>query len=246
MLFKWVISYLLLPFTLVLILLAAGTVLIWFTSRQRTGKALITVGVVGMLMGAWPVTNRVFLKPLGRFAPLADLAPAAGARWIVVLGSGYSTKRDVPANGRLDAAALVRLVEGIRLYRALPGCRLVFSGGAAFDGVAQAEVMAEAARSLGVPSVDMVLESTSGDTQDEARLVHDIVHDDRLILVTSASHMPRSMRLFEKQGMRPIAAPAGFWSDRNTPLPSSQNILHIDRAGHEYVGMLWALLRGAM
>jgi uncharacterized SAM-binding protein YcdF (DUF218 family) len=247
MLFRWLVSYLLLPFSLILTLLGTGTLLLWLTSRQRTGKILVTIAVLGTLILSLPVTSGLFLKPLARFPPLADLAPAAGARWVVVLGSGYSSVQSIPANGRLDAASLARLVEGIRVYRGLPGSRLVLSGGRqAFDGVPQAEVLADAAGSLGVPRADMMLESTSGDTQDEARLVRDIVHDDRFVLVTSASHMLRSMRLFEKQGMRPIAAPAGFWSDRTGSLPSSQNLVKADQADHEYVGMLWSLLRGTM
>jgi uncharacterized SAM-binding protein YcdF (DUF218 family) len=247
MLLKKLVSYLLLPFPLILLLLVIGTVLLWFTSRQRAGKILVSVGAFALLVFSFPATNQLLLSPLGQFRPfVASSSATAAIRWVVVLGSGYSTAAGAPATARVDSMGLERLVEGIRLVRSIPGSKLLVSGGSYLTGVPQAQVLADAAVALGVPRADIVLEATSFDTQDEARLVRDIVRDDRFLLVTSAIHMRRSMRLFEKQGMKPIAAPAGFWSDRRGLLPSSQNIVRADYADHEYLGMLWSLLRGTM
>lgn len=246
MLLKKIVSYLLLPYPLVLVLLITGTLLLWFTSRQRAGKALVAVGVFVLLILSWPVTGNLLLAPLHRSRPLVISAETVGVRWVVVLGGGYSTQAQTPANARLSSPSLVRLIEGIRLTRGLPGSRLLLSGGPVYGGVPEAEVMAEAAALLGIPRTEMVLESKSVDTQDQARLVRDIVGDDRFVLVTSALHMRRSLRLFEKQGMKPIPAPAGFWSDQTALLPSSQSIVIADAVDHEYIGMLWSILRGTM
>ncbi len=246
MMLKKLISYFLLPYPMTLLFLIVGVSLLWFTSRQRPGKVLITAGVFLLLFFSWPVSGDLFVAPLHQAMPLATSADTVGVRWVVVLGSGYSTKAGIPATGRLSSSGLVRLIEGIRLTRALPGSRLLLSGGIAYGGVPQAEVMAQAAESLGVARADMVLESKSDDTQDEARLVREIVGDERFVLVTSTMHMRRSVRLFEKQGMKPIAAPAGFWSDQTGLLPSSQHLTMADAADHEYIGMLWAKLRGTM
>ncbi|MBW2649390.1 MAG: YdcF family protein [Deltaproteobacteria bacterium] len=92
----------------------------------------------------------------------------------------------------------------------MPESRLVFSGGAVFDPVSEAEVMARAAEIMGVEGDRIILEEISRDTGDQARLVQKIVGDERFILVTSASHMPRSMVLFRKSGMEPIPAPTDY------------------------------------
>ena len=42
---KTIVSYFLLPYPVILTLLVAGLVLLWFTKRQRVGKILVSVGV---------------------------------------------------------------------------------------------------------------------------------------------------------------------------------------------------------
>jgi uncharacterized SAM-binding protein YcdF (DUF218 family) len=242
---KMFVSYFLLPYPVILTLLVAGLALLWFTKRQRVGKVLVSTGVGLALIFSLPLTSGWLQKPLHRFRPLHNLALADGARWVVVLGGGYSTTGTVPPNGRLSPPSLERLVEGIRLYRALPGTKLVVSGGVDRSAISMAQVMADTAMTLGVPQSDIVLEAAALDTAEEAVLVQSIVGTDRFVLVTSTMHMHRSMRLFEKRGMHPVPAPAGFWPNSSPlPLPASTALNAIERADHEYVGLLWASLRG--
>ena len=145
---------------------------------------------------------------------------------------------------------MVRLVEGIRLFRKLPESKLLLSGSGAFDPVPEAEVMAEVAVSLGVDPRKLVLEPKSRDTKDQATMVQRIVGGDRFVLVTSAYHMPRAVSLFRNRGMRPIPAPAGHWVKQKRYLhpgalfPSAAGIWKSERAIREYLGIAWALLRG--
>jgi uncharacterized SAM-binding protein YcdF (DUF218 family) len=244
MLVKKFVSYFLLPYPVVLTLLVTGLALLWFTKRQRLGKIIVSSGVGLAIILSLPLTMGWMVRPLQRYRPLDDLTLAAGARWVVVLGSGYSTPARVPPNGRLDTASLERLVEGIRLYHALPGSKLVVSGGPAYPLASQAQVLADTAVALGVPRTDIVLEAKAMDTAVEAQEVQTIVGADRFVLVTSTFHLRRSMRLFEKRGMHPVPAPAGYWPNGKLPLPASAQLVRADQADHEYVGLLWASLRG--
>ncbi|MEE9555831.1 MAG: ElyC/SanA/YdcF family protein, partial [Candidatus Adiutricales bacterium] len=88
-------------------------------------------------------------------------------------------------------------------------------------------------------------------TKDQARIIKKIVGSERVILVTSASHMPRSMALFEKQGMRPIPAPTNFLAVKRSEkrklkdfLPTAGAAFKTERAFHEYLGLAWAKIRG--
>lgn len=248
MLAKKLISYCLLPFPVSLLLLMLGVAVLWFCSWQRTGKILVSLGAGLLLVFSWLPTSQWLLSPLHRIRRLTDPAvDAAGARWVVVLGGGYETSAGVPPTSRLSSATLERLVEGIRVYRRLPGAKLIVSGGGRGDGEpTQAQMMVEAAAALGVPVADTVQEGNSDDTADEAALVHDIVGNGRVVLVTSAVHMRRSVRLFEKQGMTVVPAPAGYWTAEGNLLPNSERLGQSDAAEHEYLGMIWGRLRGRM
>jgi uncharacterized SAM-binding protein YcdF (DUF218 family) len=142
------------------------------------------------------------------------------------------------------------LVEGVRLHNIIPGSKLLLSGGAVFDPVPEAEVMARIAVLLGVKPQDMRLESDSRDTAEEAEIIAKMIGREKFILVTSAAHMVRSMALFRKWGMQPIPAPADFQVRRTQGLtpgwffPWTSALGQEEAAVHEYLGLAWAWLRG--
>ena len=246
MMVKKLVSYLLLPYPGALVLAMSGLVLLWFTARQRAGKILVTAGFTLLLLFSSGAFAGWYMRPLTHYAPLPSLAVAPGVRWIVVLGSGYSDLPGIPATSRLGGQSLQRLVEGVRLYRTAPGAKLVVSGGVFKSTVSLAEVMEQAALTLGVPAADILREDESDDTQDEARLIRGIVGGDHFVLVTSPMHMRRSMKLFEKQGMQPIAAPAGCYPEHSSVLPNTGQLGTAEAAEHEYLGLLWSRLRGTI
>lgn len=115
----------------------------------------------------------------------------------------------LPITGQLPQSTLLRVVEGIRIYKQLKGSKLLFSGGPVFNPVPEGIGMAKLAADLGVPEKDIVAEAKSKDTEEQALIIKDIAGKDKMILVTSAYHMPRSMALFKKRGMYPAPAPTG-------------------------------------
>jgi uncharacterized SAM-binding protein YcdF (DUF218 family) len=73
-----------------------------------------------------------------------------------------------------------------------------------------------------------------------------LIGDEPFILVTSATHMPRAMMLFESLGLNPIPAPTNFYKTESNsffiaPEVESFNISRI--AIHEYIGILWSKIR---
>jgi uncharacterized SAM-binding protein YcdF (DUF218 family) len=116
--------------------------------------------------------------------------------------------------------------------------------------VPHAKVLADVALAIGVDEKALILESVSKDTKDEARLIHKIVERDKFVLVTTASHMPRSVALFKKLGMQPIPAPTDYGvkgSQGMSPgifFAGSGGLRKAELAFHEYLGLAWARLRG--
>ncbi len=241
------------PFFVLMLLLLGGILLLWFSEkRQRLAKILVTAAAGLLLLLSFDPVARLFMAPLERaYAPLLAPVPP-GVKWVVVLGAGHGTDPRQPPNNQLNDAALARLVEGIRIYRTTPGAKLLVSGGKVWDPTPHAEILARTAEALGVPRADLVVEGDSADTVDEARIIRKMIGPAPFVLVTSAFHMPRSMGLFEKEGMKPIAAPAdpyirpdhGF--EPGDLFPAPHRLLEVDVAFHEFAGMLFAKLRGQM
>ncbi|GAX62855.1 hypothetical protein SCALIN_C45_0011 [Candidatus Scalindua japonica] len=170
-------------------------------------------------------------------------------KYVVVLAGGIETDVTLPITSLLSDSTLIRVVEGVLIYRANPQSKLVLSGGSGSESCPEALGMANLAKSLGVNQNDIVIESDSRDTKDQARLIKKIVGHKPFILVTSAHHMPRSMALFRKQKMDPIAAPANYVVTKgkigiNSFLPGSGALRKSEIAIHEYLGLVWAKLRG--
>jgi len=258
---KKIVASFLYPVTLCLGILILGLVCLWATRRQRLGKALVTLGTVLLLLMSSSFISSWLLTPLeGRYPALLHpeiLSGAAGAaetspRWIVVLGGGHVSDSRLPVNSQISAAALSRVVEGVRLHQALPGSRLLLSGGVVFDPVPEAEVMAQIAVLLGVKPQDIMLESDSRDTAEEAEIIAKMIGRGKFILVTSAAHMPRSMALFRRRGLQPIPAPADIRTKNiqsSSPVrffPGVETLGQTQIAVHEYLGLAWAWLRGTI
>jgi len=252
-LFKKIVGPLFFPVSICLVLLVLGLIFLWFTRRQKTGKVLVTIGVVLLALFSYSAFSDHLLGPLEyRYPPVLNPAGFSDVKWVVVLGSGHISDPRLPVTGQIDESAAVRLVEGIRLHRMLPDSKLVLSGGRVFDPVPHARVMADVAAVVGVDKHHIVLQARSRDTKDEARFIRDIVGNEKFILVTSASHMPRSMAMFKKLGMDPFPAPTDHWvkeRQRISPsmfFPSAGNLRKAERAVYEYLGLMWAKLRGQL
>ena len=255
-LLKKFLSPLLLPVPFCSLLLIFGLILLWSGRRQKAGKLLVSIGSLLLILLSYGVSTKWLLMPLERRYPPVLSAQSVTApdaqpvRWIVVLGGGGSHSAHLPSPSQLSSTSLARLIEGIRLHRQIAGSKLVLSEGNIFESGPVAEVMGKVAEDLGVSKDEMVLETQSQDTEGQASLILPIVGNERFLLVTSASHMPRSIALFRKAGMNPIAAPTDFGSSSSENwrpsvfYPSAGGLHRAELAMHEYLGLAWSKLRG--
>lgn len=257
-LLKKIVAPFLYPLPLCLWLLLLGLVLLWGTRRQRLGKALVTLGTVLLfLLSSYYFSSRLTQPLEQRYPPLlqTQALPREGSgseaspAWIVVLGGGAISAPSLPANSQLSRISLSRLVEGVRLYKTLPGSKLLLSGGPVFNPVPEAEIMGQVARFLGVNPDDILLEPDSRDTAEQAEFIARMVGKKTFILVTSAVHLPRSMRLFENRGLHPLPAPAAYDSLRPAAFspamlfPNPRSLARAESSIHEYLGLTWLWLR---
>ena len=247
-----IVSRLLFPVPVICEVLILGLVLLWLTRRQKAGKILVTLGaVLLLLLGNSRVSGFLLSSLEQRYHPLAlSSLPAAmesmKETYVVVLGSGYSPDPRVDLDSHLSQDGLVRLVEGVRICRQMPGCKLILSGGPP----AAARTMNQIALSLDVRQQDIILEPNSRNTEQEARFIQPTVGATPFLLVTSASHMPRAMGLFRKLGMQPTAVPTDYLAKQGGALvpddiyPGDDGLYQAERTVYEYLGMTWEKLLG--
>jgi uncharacterized SAM-binding protein YcdF (DUF218 family) len=198
---------------LLLILLGSlCTVLLFGGSRtRRLGRA----GWLALLIVYWllalPIVSGALESMLqGDYQPITDPAKLQGTQAIVVLSGGSSTYRASGAGiDALSEASALRTIEAARLYRVADPAWVILSGGVpdGQDGAStEAQALQAALLNLGVPGDRILLENVSGDTHAQAVNLTGFLRQheiERFILVTSPSHMRRSMLVFEAQGLHP-------------------------------------------
>ncbi|WP_343711260.1 envelope biogenesis factor ElyC [Kosakonia radicincitans] len=241
---------LLLPLPFLLLVIGLGVMLVWFSRWQKTGKTCITFGwLVLLLLSLQPVADGL-LKPIeAKYPTWRGTQPV---NYIVVLGGGYTWNDAWAPSSNLINNSLPRLNEGIRLWQANPGAKLIFTGAAAkTNPVSTAEAGARVAESLGVPRSEIITLNDPKDTEEEAAAVKKAIGDAPFLLVTSASHLPRAMIFFQHAGLHPLPAPANQMAIES-PLnpweriiPSPVWLMHSDRVGYETLGRIWQWLKGS-
>lgn len=256
--FKKIVASLFAPIPLILFLSFTGLYFLWFTRKEKTGKICVSIGVLALALLSYDPISNALLKPLENRYPSYRMQTSkenisAGRKspseFVVILGGGHVSDPKLPVTSQINSSSLVRLVEGIRIYRNNPGSKLILSGGRVFDPIPESQILAEVAKDLGVNENDIILESGSKDTKDEAKIISSMVGGTQFVLVTSACHMPRSMALFKRLGMNPVPAPTRhFVREKQALSPSSffpraQALRKAEAALHEYLGLLWAKVR---
>jgi uncharacterized SAM-binding protein YcdF (DUF218 family) len=234
------------PLTLLLLLLAVPSLL--RRKNRWFGIVCVVIATSLLFVSSYAPLNSRWIADLETRYPAYEQGSSA-PDYILVLGSWHQTVADQPLTSELSATAIVRLTEGIRIYRLNPGSRLIFTGyqGMNADPVAYPEKLRELAVALGVPDEDILTFVGPRDTAEEAQLIAELFADAELVLVTSATHMPRSMKLFRGAGLDPTPAPTGHLSKpirRLLRFPDGETLARTDALIHEHLGMLWARLMG--
>ena len=255
--FKKVVSRIFFPVPLSLELIWIGLLLAWIWPKRKIGKLFIVSGVVIFTLLSFQPISRILLEPLeSQYPPLLiqskveaqALVQMEQVKWIVVLSGGGGDMPNLPLASQLSRVSLLRLAEGVTLYKQIPHVKLLLSG-----SDIEAGLMHQFVLNMGVPEADVVVEAGGRDTKDQTIAVAEIVGKEAFVLVTSASHMPRSMALFHKQSLFPLAAPVGhligpggrilsFWA----LVPNSRSLQMAERAFYEYLGLAWGALRGQL
>lgn len=229
-----------LSFLAVLSLLAC--VAAWRHWRWLAGGAA-TLALLSFVLVACGVLPRLLLQRLqAPFAvhPALNWAPHNA----IVLLTGDSIY--IP-HGKVEPSrgAYARITEAAVLYRACRqaqvGCKLLVSGG---DPSRMETTLAASygrvLRQLGVPEDDLILESRSNNTWQNAQFSRPLLAKldaPKIWLVSSAWHLRRAVLYFDHFGITATPVRADYLRGQISVRPSASNIVLADLALHEYLGI---------
>lgn len=174
--------------------------------KRAIGPVLSGSGIALLWLFAMPFTSRQLLWGLEEQAAALTPRPIPRADAVVVLGGGLRPPL-APRTGVEVAEGGDRLLTGLRLLRQGNAPLLVTSGGRVTfrdEDPAPPEALwaRDLALELGVPAGRILLNPQSRTTAEEARDIGAMARQRgwrRVLLVTSAFHMPRSLATFRQR-----------------------------------------------
>jgi len=228
--------------------LAWGCVLL---ARQKISSArhVLMVTLAAMVTIAVLPLGELLIRPLETSYP-ANPALTRGDG-IIVLGGSEDARRSAYWDQVQINGAGERFTAALALARRFPTAKIIFTGGngsltdAFGAGVSGSTVARRYFYEQGIPARRLMLESASRNTAENARLTFALVQPkpgQRWVLITSAFHMPRAMRSFERTGWTGlIPYPVDFRSGRfvdDIGWDLAKNLKTLNTAVKEYVGLL--------
>jgi uncharacterized SAM-binding protein YcdF (DUF218 family) len=249
-----------LPPVLVLLGLAAALVLAARKKWKWTVRILAAALLGYYLFSIEPVAY-LLVRSLESAIPEAAAGGGEPVA-ILVLAGGYKREGGARPFPELGGPSWRRLWRGIEIYRERGGeIPVLYAGGSGnpFDETpGQARLARDYALSAGVPPEDFWIEESSRDTFENAREARAVLEREfpgagslRVILVTSSTHMLRSVLVLKKAGFDPVPAPADYPIGRVpfSPLafyPSPEIFLVSTRCLHEWLGIAAYRLMGRL
>lgn len=219
-------------------------------------RAFVWAGILLLWMSSTPVVGGLLVRVAEGPAERILATDASTADAIVVLSAGRIIAPGSAAVSEWDDAD--RFFGGVELFLAGKAPLLVFTGaqpngprGVPLEG----DTLTAYARGLGVPQDRIATTGAVANTQEEANGVAALLRGRRaglthVLLVTSAFHMPRARRLFERAGLVIVPFPVDFQRAAGSRLglmdllPSAVGLKKTQAMLHELYGRLFYRVTG--
>jgi len=216
--------------------------------RKRLVMSVWMLAFLWMFACSLPAVSTQLRRGLEDRVPQRALEEYPAADAIVVLGGGVEGSRSGWRTGPHLRAGADRVWYGAQLFHAGRAPLVILSGGDSDwseSDEPEANAAAKFLRDLGVPESAIALENRSRNTAENAAYTKQLLSEhqaEKILLVTSALHMPRALALFRAQHIETTPAPTDFFSPPRNPLrlwlPDTEALDGSAKAIKEYLGIL--------
>jgi uncharacterized SAM-binding protein YcdF (DUF218 family) len=219
----------------------------------RNKKKLVYIAIGILYIISTPIFSNNFFKLVEGSEYRKPISAIDSADAIVVL-SGMLEMNEVGDSTYVEWVDPDRFFGGIALFKAGKAQKLIFTGGKMpWDKAkkTEGEVLKDYGISNGIPSEKIFVTKDVENTAEEAVAVKELISPSkRIILVTSAYHMYRAKKLFEKQGFSVIPYKVDYKSERNKEitmidfLPNSNYLKNTETGLREIIGRIFYTIKG--
>jgi uncharacterized SAM-binding protein YcdF (DUF218 family) len=214
-------------------------------SKKKTRILLCVLAFFIYFISLEP-TKDFILIPLENSYPLPSFERIRACDAYLVLGS--SVREGAPSlkgKGELSEEGCERVLGAFMLY-SLEKRPIILTGGSIFRKEADSPYAKRLLLSLGVKERDIVVETKSRDTEENAKYAKEIAKElkiRRIVLITNAYHMRRAYILFSKY-FEVTPYPVGFRTSRRSYdylsfLPEASNLRYVASGIREYLGLAY-------
>lgn len=227
----------------------------WICRRQSAARVLWLVAAWGiLLLSSNPMVATTLVKNLEQKYPQSEISQIVKHDAIVVLGGGLRIPLP-PAKSTQLSSGSDRYWHAAKLYKAGKAERILLTGGNVFAQIGfagEAFYAAELLQNWGVPRGVIQAESLSRTTEENSLNIAEWIQAygvQRVLLVTSAYHMPRALEAFKDLHIQVTPASADILIRETARptilnwLPSASALSLTTLAVHEYLGMVFLDLK---
>ena len=232
------------PLFLIIFLIISGTII--------KSKKITLFGVVILIFCSLPIISNKLIHYLQKDYTLQDASTINNADAIVVLSGMLKT---IKVDDKLKyefADGVDRILSGIDLFRNNKASLLILTKGQVpwSLGIPEGEYLKEFAIKFGVPKKSILLTENVQNTDQEAKSVKKLLNSNnvKVILVTSAFHMPRAKKVFEASNIKVIPFAVDFINSHNKLtfmdfIPSANSLGETSFVVREMIGRLYYNLK---
>lgn len=200
------------PFTWIIVLLVIG----FFLKRKRLKKLFYGLAIGVFLIFSSPLLFNAYAR-WWQPEPVALPANAVYAMGIVPGGFGSV---DAKGNGYFNTSS-DRFLQALRLYKTGHISNILISGGNSKkndQSFGEASWARKQLIQMGVPDSLIFIEDQSTGTVENVvnskRILDSLGIRDSVVLITSAFHMPRARKIFERKGLKVVPFPCNYTEGR--------------------------------
>jgi uncharacterized SAM-binding protein YcdF (DUF218 family) len=192
-------------------------------------KRFLVLAMADLLLVGWLPSSELFLRALEEAVPKTNVAQISqnDLGGIIILGGAIEGGEIAVDRGEVSiyssAERVTKAFELIRRYPDLPYIFSGFSGRLSPKGVSEADAFKQLIAEQGLPDQNAQYENQSRNTYEnvlymkpmilglEAKGINgQVLTPKPWLLITSASHMYRSLKIFQKQGIEVIPVPVDY------------------------------------
>jgi uncharacterized SAM-binding protein YcdF (DUF218 family) len=189
----------------------------WFLTKKQHIKKRI--GIAALITFLFFSNSFIFSTLVKAWQPKPVNIPASNHYSAGIVLGGFASFDD-DGDGHFNHAA-DRFIQVLKLYKQQHIQKIVVSGNSLREENGKADFVRQQLIIMGVASADIIIESQSKNTFENATFSRRLIDSAGLkppyILITSALHVPRALKVFEKAAVPVIAYPCDYMVYDNNP-----------------------------